>query len=71
MEVDWKRLIPSYPYINDDQKVQWGKKGTHIMLRPKSQGSGIMVSDFVDERNGYLALTDEESQFATRGSNAT
>ena len=30
------------------------------MLRPKSKGSGIMVSDFVDEHYGYLALTDEE-----------
>ena len=30
------------------------------MLRPKSKGSGIMVSDFVDERQGYLALTEEE-----------
>lgn len=34
---------------NDDQKFVWGLKGTH-MLRPKSQGSGIMVSDFVDEK---------------------
>ena len=30
------------------------------MLRPKSKGSGIRVSDFIDERNGYLALTNEE-----------
>ena len=30
------------------------------MLRPKSKGSGIMISDFVDGRNGYLALTDDE-----------
>ena len=30
------------------------------MLRPKSKGSSIMVSDFVDEKNGYLALTNEE-----------
>ena len=44
---------------NDDQTLQWGVKGEG-MLRPKSKGSGIMVSDLVDERNGYLALTDEE-----------
>lgn len=37
----------------------WGKKGEHMLL-PKSKGSGIMVSDFVDERNSYLALTDAE-----------
>lgn len=30
------------------------------MLHPKSKGSGIMVSDFVDENNSYLALPDEE-----------
>ena len=46
-------------HANEDQKVQWGQKGTH-MIRPKSQGSGIMVSDFVDEKNGYLALSNDE-----------
>ena len=46
-------------HANEDQKVQWGEKGT-FMIRPKSQGSGIMVSDFVDEKNGYLSLSDEE-----------
>ena len=44
---------------NDDQTRLWGKKGEFV-IRPKSKGSGIMVSDFVDERNGYLRLTDEE-----------
>ena len=44
---------------NDNQTVQWGVKGEG-MLRPKSKGSGIMVSDFIDERNGYLCLTTEE-----------
>lgn len=44
---------------NDDQPTFWGTKGTHIM-KPKGKGAGIMVSDFVDERNGYLALTREE-----------
>ena len=30
-------------------------------MRPKSRGSGIMVSDFIEEKNGYLAfLTQEE-----------
>ena len=35
------------------------------MLQPKS-GAGYMVSDFVDERNGYLALTDEEFDRASQ-----
>jgi len=30
------------------------------VLKPKSHGSGIMVSDYIDEHNGYLRLTEEE-----------
>ena len=37
----------------------WGEHG-QCVLKPKSRGSGIMVSDFIDEHNGYLRLTDEE-----------
>ena len=48
---------------NDDQCWQWGTKG-ELMIRPKSKGSGIMVSDFVDKRNGYLQLTNEEFERA-------
>ena len=44
---------------NEDQPTLWAEKGTNVM-RPKSKGSGIMVSDFIDERNGYLQLSDEE-----------
>ena len=29
-------------------------------MRPKSKGAGIMVSDFIDEKNGILRLTQEE-----------
>ncbi len=28
-------------------------------IRPKSQGSGLMVSDFTEEEGGYLSLSDE------------
>ena len=44
---------------NDDQTRFWGAKDMTI-LRPKSKGAGIMVSDFIDEHNGYLQLSDEE-----------
>ena len=37
----------------------WVEKGTSVML-PKSKGSGIMLSDFIEERNGFLCLTHEE-----------
>ena len=44
---------------NEDQSTFWGIKGT-VVMNPKNKGSGIMVSDFIDERNGYLCLTQEE-----------
>lgn len=37
---------------------QWGTAESQV-LRPKSKGSGIMVSDFVNETIGYLRLTKE------------
>ena len=36
-----------------------GSKGTKV-IRPKSEGSGIMISDFICEQSGYLSLTDKE-----------
>ena len=46
-------------HSNDDQGWMWGEKGKTI-LKPKGQGRGIMVSDFIDEHSGFLALTDAE-----------
>ena len=48
---------------NDDQPTLWTEKGTCVM-RPKSKGSGIMLSDFIEERNGYLCFTEEEYERA-------
>ena len=45
---------------NEDQPTQWGLKGERML----SKGSGIMVSDFIDEHNGFLALSDEEYEAA-------
>ena len=50
---------------NDDQSTLWASKGTTV-IRPKSKGSGIMVSDFITERDGYLALTIEEVRRAQK-----
>ena len=44
---------------NEDQTTVWAPKGTKV-IRPKSKGSGIMISDFISEQSGYLSLTDEE-----------
>ena len=38
-----------------------GKEGEFV-IRPKSRGSSIRVSGFVDESNGYLRLTDKECE---------
>ena len=43
---------------NDDQMAFLGAKDM-TFLRLKGKGAG-MVSDFIDEHNGYLKLTDEE-----------
>ena len=29
-------------------------------LRPKGRGKELMITDFVEEYNGFLSLTDEE-----------
>lgn len=39
---------------NDDQSLQWGTPDSQI-IRPKSRGSGIMVSDFIMEGKGTYA----------------
>ena len=44
---------------NEDQTTQWGDHSMQV-IRPKSKGAGLMVSDFVEEKGGYLALSDAE-----------
>ena len=41
---------------NDDKDMQ--------ILKPKSQGAGIMVSDFIEEHSGYLHLLDQKYEEA-------
>ena len=47
----------------EDQGSQWGEKD-NFAIKPKSKGSGIMISDFIDEVNGYLQLSDTEYSLA-------
>ena len=44
---------------NEGQKWMWATDDTPV-IQPKTKGSGITVSDFVNNHNGYLQLTDEE-----------
>ena len=36
---------------NDDQPTMW-KDETMQVMRPKGRGTGLMVSDFIEERDG-------------------
>ena len=42
---------------NDDEPTMW-TDGTMQVLRPKGRGAGLMVSDVLEEKDGYLALSD-------------
>ena len=46
---------------NADETYFWSD-GTMQTLKPKSMGSSIMVSDFIDEQIGYLANTHQEAR---------
>jgi hypothetical protein len=64
-----KRLVIIYHdesifHTNEGQTWIWGT-GDHAYIQPKSKGAGIMVSDFIDEHNGFLCLTDTEHQIAS------
>ena len=48
---------------NEDQNIMWGVKGQKF-IKPKSKGAGIMVSDFIDEKSGFLAFSDDEYEEA-------
>ena len=59
-----KRLVLLYHdestfHSNDDQGWVWAEKWSQ-QIKPKGQGRGLMVSDFIDEHNGYLKLSDAE-----------
>ena len=44
---------------NDDQTFMWALED-QTSIRPKNRGTGLMVSDFIDEYCGCLRLTDDE-----------
>ena len=54
-----KRVVhdESTYYANCDQSYFWGDEHTNV-LKKKSLGQSIMVSDFVDELNGFLQFND-------------
>ena len=44
---------------NEGQSWMWATEDTPV-IQPKTKGSGIMVSDFIEPHNGFLRLTDAE-----------
>ena len=50
-------------YANSDQSLFWGDNETNV-LRQKSLGASIMVSDFIDEVSGYIR--DDQDQARIR-----
>ena len=46
----------------EDTSTLWGEKGK-LPIKPKGRGSSIMVSEFIEEKDGYLALSDEQYDF--------
>ena len=48
---------------NEDQRYMWCQPD-QTAIKPKSRGSGRMVSDFIDEYSGYLRLSPSEVEAA-------
>ena len=46
-------------HANEGQSVMWAEEG-RVPIRPKNQGRGLMVSDFVTEFDGLLQLSIDE-----------
>ena len=46
-------------HANEGQSVMWAEEG-RVPIRPKNQGRGLMVSDFVTDFDGLLQLSIDE-----------
>ena len=51
----------------EDTQTLWGEKGK-LPIKPKGKGWSIMVSEFIEEKDGYLALSDEQYEFEVTNS---
>ena len=49
--------------INDTQTWLWAADDMPV-IQPKTKGSGIMVSDFIDQHDAFLQLADEQHAVA-------
>ena len=46
----------------EDTSTLWGEKGK-LPFKLKGRGSSIMVSEFIEEKDGYLELSDQQYEF--------
>ena len=44
---------------NEGQTWMWATENTPV-IQPKTKGAGVMVSDFIDQHQGFLCITEEE-----------
>lgn len=51
-------------HANEGQSVMWAEG--RVPIRPKNQGRGLMISDFVTEFDGLLQLSMDEYRTATQ-----
>ena len=51
----------------EDTPVLWGEK-ENFPIKPKGKGSSIMVSEFIEEKDGYLALSKEQYELEVANS---
>ena len=51
---------------NEGQQWMWASEDMSV-LKPKTRRSGIMVSDYINQHNGFLRLGDEEHWNAKAG----
>ena len=52
-------------HANEGQSIMWAEEG-RVPIRPKNQGRGLMISDFVTEFDGLLQLSLEEYRAAVK-----
>ena len=45
---------------NDDQSFAWGESGRDGTLKPKGDGAGFHASQFLSEKVGTLAMTEDQ-----------
>ena len=50
-------------HANEGQSWQWAEEDK-LIICAKSQGQGLMVSNFINEHGGYLSLSPEEHEIA-------